>query len=131
MNIYIYIFKEVEVSKWAKLSSSQKNMAQLPPSVQSTVPSDHWQRSAPQPREPVGHRFAIKKDTSIFACTFLSIAETGFEPVFAHLEIWSSALPLCVQSAELPISRLHRLPSSATGSGRRCSPGNPSVTGRQ
>ena len=84
MNIYIYIFKEVEVSKWAKLSSSQKNMAQLPPSVQSTVPSDHWQRSAPQPREPVGHR-TIKKDTSVFACISFKIAETGFEPVTSGL----------------------------------------------
>ena len=36
-------------------------MAQLRPSVRSTV--------------PFGHR-TIKKDTSIFACTFLSIAET-------------------------------------------------------
>ena len=49
----------------------------------------------------------------------------------AHLEIWSSALPLCVLSAELPISRLHHLPSSATGSGRCCSPGNPSVAGHK
>lgn len=32
---------------------------------------------------------------------------------------------------ELPISRLHHLPSSATGSGRCCSPGNPSVAGHK
>ncbi len=30
-----------------------------------------------------------------------------------------------------PISRLHHLPSSATGSGRCCSPGNPSVAGHK
>ena len=84
-------------SKRAKLlSSPRKNIAQLRPSVRSTV--------------PFGHRFAIKKDTSVFACTFLSIAETGFEPVFAHLEISSSALPLCAQSAELRVMRQIPLP---------------------
>ena len=55
-------------------------------------------------------RWQLKKDTSIFACISFKIAETGFEPVFAHLEIWSSALPLCAQSAELRVMRQIPLP---------------------
>ena len=89
---------------------------------------------APAPNRcetPLFRAQGIKKRYKIFSCIFLFDCGDRIWTCLAHLEIWSSAFPLCVQSAELSISRLHHLPSSATGSGRCCSPGNPSVAGHK
>ena len=89
---------------------------------------------APAPNRcetPLFRAQGIKKRYKIFSCIFLFDCGDRIWTCLAHLEIWSSAFPLCVQSAELSISRLHHLPSSATGSGRCCSPGNPSGAGHK